>query len=667
MKRFVSTLRMALAVSLCVGLIQAILGTVMAAALFADRILAPRDFFAMRWHDGYTKIYQLGQQALCLPSGPSTFWGQGFFHKLLAAPELLAINLVVAVPFGLLLALIFSVPAQPRTGGESRTVGRLLAANVMVQGLVLAGTWLVPAIANLPDQASLKIVGRNLARDLFYGGGLAAALVLVVTALLLFPLRKRLARWGWRASAASLALCLLASGLSDLAPERPAAVLRTPAAAQVTAKDYNVILISIDSLRADHLSAYGYHRDTSPTIAALAREGVLFRSTSSTTSWTLPAHMSMLTGRSLLGHGVIFHDRSLTADVTTLAEALQSAGYVTGAIVSAPYVESRYGFDKGFDDYDDQTIHFESNDDSYKKVTAPTLQEAASRWLTRHRDDRFFLFLHYWDVHYDYAPGAPYSTMFDPHYQGTVNGDNFYFNPHVNKDMNSDDLDHVIALYDGEIRLVDDHLALLRKKLSELGTADRTIIVVTADHGDEFFEHGRKGHHRTLYDEVVLVPLVVYVPGVVPTSPEIAMESSIIDIMPTILSLVGAPVPGGVEGQDLSGVAFHGSPQWKRSVQGELYRRQSLNVQVSLRRDGRKIIHHFFNNRLEAFDLVNDPGEQVTVAADRDFITPLLEELTTWLNRSWSVFSHRIQEQGVYSLEMDKDTRERLKSLGYIQ
>jgi arylsulfatase A-like enzyme len=192
---------------------------------------------------------------------------------------------------------------------------------------------------------------------------------------------------GWKTAAALLAIAI-SSALVAQARALPTATAidatleerADPAGKPLPAlaPGYNLVLVSIDSLRSDHLDAYGYHRSTAPTISELAAEGVLFRNNSSATSWTLPAHMSMLTGRSLLGHGVIFDDRSLTADVPTLAESLQGAGYRTGAVVSAPNVEARYGFDRGFDDYDDRTISFATNGESYKTVPAPLLQKTTA-------------------------------------------------------------------------------------------------------------------------------------------------------------------------------------------------------------------------------------------------------------------------------------------------
>ncbi len=432
------------------------------------------------------------------------------------------------------------------------------------------------------------------------------------------------------------------------------------------AKDYNVILISIDTLRADHTSAYGYRRDTTPTLEALAAGGVRFASNSSTTSWTLPAHLSMLTGRLQLSHGVLDDRHALAPDVPTLAEELKRAGYVTGAVVSAPYLNRRYGFSRGFDHYDDETIHWKTHGESYRHVTAPMVQQAAAAWLREHASERFFLFLHYWDPHYDFAPGKPYDTMFDPDYRGSITGDNFYFDPAVNRRMNRRDLEHIIALYDGEIRLVDDHLAKLRTTLALLGVGDRTLLVVTGDHGEEFFEQGYKAHRRSLYDEVLRVPLIKKVPGVPPKKRLVTMETSIADVAPTILALVGGGPLQGAEGIELATIAYGDRPEARRRTIAELYRAESLNVQISVREPGRKLIHHFNRPRMEIYDIAADPGERVRLPAQLGFVGGLSEELTAYLNRAWPSFRHRVGGGRTNTLAMDRETEERLRALGYV-
>jgi arylsulfatase A-like enzyme len=260
--------------------------------------------------------------------------------------------------------------------------------------------------------------------------------------------------------------------------------------------------------------------------------------------------------------------------------------------------------------------------------------------------------------------------MFDPDYDGDVTGDDFYFSDAIHPGMAPRDLEHVLALYDGEIRLVDDQIKRFRQNLDRLGLGEKTVIVVTSDHGDEFFEHGRKGHHRTLYDEVIRVPMVFYVPGEVVEKPglRVKSESSIIDIAPTMLSLAGIDKPEGLEGRD-HGSLFSGTPEpvAGRAVFAELYRKGSLNVQVSIRRDGKEAIHHFGRRRLEVFDVANDPSEQDPRSAAEARDWGLMSGLRDWLDVRWKEFERRERSGGAEHVEADSATTEALRALGYVE
>jgi arylsulfatase A-like enzyme len=664
------------AAGLALGVVQALLETLVIAFLHADYVLAPRVFFNVRMYDAFSKLYTTAADAVGITVSTQGFLGVGFGAKFAMLPELLAVNAVVGVVVGALLgllavavsALVSSARSSAGSSEDAAGTARSLVLVLALAALVLhALDWF--AGVHFPIDPSFGEMLHNMARNFIFDGTVVAVCVVVVAVI---PARMLAARLAAARQLPALA-CVLALAAGLWLGLRPAPYLAAlpggtiteavPAPESAIAEGYNVVLVSIDSLRSDHLGAYGYDKNTSPTIDALARDGVLCEHNSSTTAWTLPGHMSILTGRSLLGHGVVADDRMLTDDVATLAESFSAAGYATGAVVSAPYVEARYGFGRGFDDYDDKTIAFATHGESYKRVTAPLLQDTAAEWLSDKADRNFFLFLHYWDVHYDYAPGPPYDSMFDPGYEGDMDGRNFYFDPRVNPDMDEADLDHVLALYDGEIRLVDDHLAKLRGTLNELGVADRTIIVVTSDHGDEFFEHGRKGHHRTLYDEILRVPLVIYVPGVKAVTPVLEMETSIIDIMPTLLSLVGLPIPVGVEGADLSGVGWSGDEQWDRLTLSELYRLNSLNCQVSLRRQGDKSIHHLNWRRHERYRTDIDPYELDRLPVEAG----MMSELRSAMQRLWPVYWLRVAGEGVNELTVDDETEQRLRALGYME
>ena len=647
------------AVASVVGVVQAVLQTAVFAWLYRDLVFAPYRFFSRQMYDGFTKIYFWLGSYVPLPELMDRFLPQGIWSKVALFPDLAGANIFIAVAMSLLLA---PVVGKFFPDGRLRAA-RVVAVVVAIEVCVHLAVWV--ASVKVPMEPTIAKVARNLVRDGLHDGViLSVALACVAGALATLLLRRV------DAGSALVAVGILAAGLSFQDARISTAGVPGkgfPAAGGAPAQGMNVILMSIDSLRADHLGAYGYKRETSPVIDRLAREGVLFRHCSSTTSWTLPAHMSLLTGRSLLGHGVVGDDRALSPGVDTLAESFLEAGYSTGAVVSAPYVNSRYGFDRGFQRYDDDTISFDTNESSYKSVTAPLLIDTATDWIDGNSERPFFLFLHFWDVHYDFAPGPPYDTMFDPDYQGSVTGDDFYFSPEIHAGMDPRDLEHVKALYDGEIRLVDDHIGKLIAYLEKRGLAERTVIVVTADHGDEFFEHGKKGHHRTLYEEVLAVPLVVYVPGYRPARGMIQAESSVIDVMPTVLGLTGIPVPTRVEGMDWTPALAGGIPQQRLGVFAELYRKGSLNVQVSSVRARQKTIHHFDYRKLESYDLRADPGEQDGLPASAEPTTQSLDRLTHWLNQRWGAYSRREKKEGITPVVVDAKTTDALRALGYIE
>ncbi len=437
----------------------------------------------------------------------------------------------------------------------------------------------------------------------------------------------------------------------------------------------NVLLVSIDSLRADHLHAYGYPRETSPAIDALARDGALFRVVVAPSSWTLPSHMTLLTALPPELHGVTTNERRLEPRALTLAEVLRDAGYATAGFVAAPYVRAMYGFDQGFDVYD-ESIVAEGLFDSLLGVTSPESTRLVTRyleeWNTAGRKKPFFVFLHLWDVHYDYQPPPPYDTMFDPDYDGPITGKDFLFDPNIRKGMPERDYAHVLALYDGEIRFVDEHIGRIVDHLRTLGVLDETVVVVTSDHGEEFLEHGRKGHGETLYDEVLLVPLVIRFPPGVARGRVIAEQVRLMDVAPTILALAGVPrpeafgTPPGTEHGALS-LASALAPRSPADVP-ELVAFSTTTMakatRSSTRRpDAKLIVHSPGPPRPELYDLKNDPREQSNLArgaSPPSFLRSLEEQLAAWQS-TWQE-----HDQLASALQVPPDQRERLRALGYV-
>jgi arylsulfatase A-like enzyme len=300
----------------------------------------------------------------------------------------------------------------------------------------------------------------------------------------------------------------------------------------------NILLISIDSLRADHLGSYGYSRDTSPHIDALASQGARFATAIAPAPWTLPSHITMLTGRHPAAHGVNNTDRRLADEIPTLAEVLRGQGYATAGFVAGPYLRRDYGYSRGFDLYDDSLVA--DGRDSHRGTTSPELVANLSTWLAGEREAEqpkpFFAFLHIWDVHYDFAPPPPFDTLFDPSYEGVVDGRDIGL---LKSSIPERDLEHVVALYDGEIRFADRELGVLFAKLRAWGLWNNTIVVLTADHGEEFFEHGKLGHLFHIFDEAIQVPLIVRYPPVIEAGLVLDEQVRLMDIAPTILGLAG--------------------------------------------------------------------------------------------------------------------------------
>ena len=440
----------------------------------------------------------------------------------------------------------------------------------------------------------------------------------------------------------------------------------------------NILLISIDSLRADHLSSYGYPRKTSPNIDVVAAQGALFKIVVAPSTWTLPTHLSMLTSLAPEEHGVVKDKMRLSEKAVLLQEVLWRSGYTTAGFVAGPYLDAKYGFSKGFDYYDDFSAIKSREKLSHRGITSPKSYRIFNRWLTRWdrkgRRRPFFVFLHMWDVHFDYAPPAPYDTMFDPDYKGDITSDDFIDNPRIRPNMNPRDLEHIIALYDGEIRFTDMWLGKVFDRLKELGVWDNTIIVITSDHGDEFFEHGMKGHRANLYGTTTLVPLIIRYPPQVPAGKVVERQVRLIDIPPTILTLAGltppadfgTPALSGTEtASDLTPFVLAASTQDLPGLLafGDLH--LARGKYASIQNERYKLILYNENGgrtSIELYDLRTDLDERHNIAQDRqDLVVQLREQLVNWRANRTSV------SKPAETIELGTEHERMLRSLGYIQ
>jgi arylsulfatase A-like enzyme len=284
---------------------------------------------------------------------------------------------------------------------------------------------------------------------------------------------------------------------------------------------YNVIMISLDTVRRDHLGCYGYGKEVSPTLDGLARDGILFEDGVANCGWTLPQHVTMLTGVYPITHGLVYLKRKgvIPRKFKTLAEILQAAGYTTlGFCNQNGYGGGwRYGFHRGMNSF---TNVFHYNNMMEKVVPH------AMEYMTLLREKPFFMYIHTNDTHEPFAASEPYGSMWGSSYENR---------------------------YEGEITYVDNYLGVILERLEELGLTDKTLVVATSDHGSEFKEHGFLEKKLNLYEEILQVPMLMRLPGVLPAGLRVAGQAQTVDLMTTILDICGFNAPEGIDGRSMLG------------------------------------------------------------------------------------------------------------------
>ncbi|GEM_PF-352929 len=421
-----------------------------------------------------------------------------------------------------------------------------------------------------------------------------------------------------------------------------------------------VLLIVVDTLRSDHLGAYGYARDTSPHLDALAQEAVLFEQTYSTSSWTLPSVASIMTSVPPHQHGAEDAETRLPSALPTLAEAFSAQGFPATAFVTHLYVGSRFGLDKGFDSF-----HEFGLDERFEEGLQPRADAVNAEvmpWLTAQGDTPWFLYLHYFDPHWDYDAPEPWGSRYtDPGYTGSANGTLAFLGQYVPHDqrMSEADRQHLLDLYDGEIAFTDHHLGALVAHLKAEDLWDDTLVVVTADHGEEFQEHGSVHHIRTLYEEVVRVPLLVKPAGGRPAlwPARVSTPVSTMDVAPTLLSMAGLQAPDTFRGASLEEVIAgeRATPPFMRTV-------RHASDKAAVRVGDRKLIHQFTQGStgVVVYDLADDPGEQRPVE-QADDARALDQVLIDVLNTPPPV--PLVMERATLSGEDE----EALRALGYVE
>lgn len=389
----------------------------------------------------------------------------------------------------------------------------------------------------------------------------------------------------------------------------------------------NILYIDIDSLRADHLGCYGYPLPTSPCIDRLAAEGVTCESLFACGIPTHPAHATLYTGLHPIAHGIVCHGGAadLSPRTPVLPELLQQAGLTTCAIDNL--ADSKPWFARGYEFY----INPSHRHRMRLMVTAEELNARAVPWLRQHRDERFFLFVHYWDPHTPYLPPARLRGLF---YQGSPSAPEHTSLAAVDGQPLGDfwrrhwfdklapgltDADYVRAMYDAEVRYVDEAVGELLDTLEDLGLAEDTLVLVSADHGESLLEHNILFEHHGLYDVTTRVPFIVRWPagGVVGGRSDSALHDQT-DVLPTLLAALGVEPPQGIDGRDLLANLQGSSAAGREEVVCE---ECTWQMKWALRTRTHKLIlarepDLHGTPPLELFDLRADPGERCNLAEE---------------------------------------------------
>jgi len=440
-------------------------------------------------------------------------------------------------------------------------------------------------------------------------------------------------------------------------------------------KKTNIILISIDTLRADHLACYGYKRNTSPNIDKLASESAVFKNNYSTSPWTLPAHVSLFTSLYEVKHQVSKEDEGIRPFQTTLSGILKNNGYFCAAITGGGFVSSLFGFSQGFDSYTQHNIGV------FSEEAARWTYEQTSKWLDRNKDKNFFLFIHTYQTHTPYACPSPYNTMFC---HEDAKWDSISYQNHLggNKGryqiFSEDEQQNIIDIYDGEIRYTDEILIKpLIEKLKSLSLYRDALIIFTSDHGEEFYDHKGWGHSHSLYNELLKVPLIIKFPDNKYAGENFDNIVRLVDIMPTILDEINVginqqyldgkslfPILKHKETSDRTFLAYKqgyllNHPLPEKYAMNDGTNKLIFNKELSKKERSYFIESPPLQDKFELYDLDLDSLELKNLASEKP-------NLVRDIFRRIENFNKKIKKIEPSKLKVDEKIKKKLKALGYI-
>jgi arylsulfatase A-like enzyme len=387
-------------------------------------------------------------------------------------------------------------------------------------------------------------------------------------------------------------------------------------------KDYNVVLVSFDALQAAHVGSLGYKRNVTPTIDAMAKEGFNFTRNMSVASWTVPASMTWFTGVYPSEHRLtnkfavlnppnnkLSNLKELSPDLVTLAEVLKENGYATGGFTGNAGVSGGFGYNQGFDQY-----FFEKGKFGSMGISIPKAMD----WLKENKNKKFFMFLHGYDMHGQNVPAEGFDYRFvdkgyDKKFTGSAKEQEALREEGLEKGsvaLRDEDVKFWRAIYDEKIQRADTMFKGFLAELEKMGLMDKTIFVLTSDHGTEFHEHKRFDHGFSLYDELIHVPLIIKLPKV-KAGKVIKDQVSSIDVMPTVLDLLDVKISDKLKKQ-LRGASLVPALKGKtvaKDVYSETDYRQYTYKRSIITKDGWKFIYTLEDKSRELYNLNTDPGE----------------------------------------------------------
>jgi arylsulfatase A-like enzyme len=412
-------------------------------------------------------------------------------------------------------------------------------------------------------------------------------------------------------------------------PERPGAARRI------------LIWISQDTVRADHLSAYGYPRPTTPRFDRLARDFALFENGVATASWTLPSLASQFTSRYPSFHGAVTEGQARDPAALSLFEILSRSGFTVLGVSGNLFVSDDFGLASGFD-----TLW-------YTEAHADDVSGLAERTLDEWPGGDLALFVHYQDPHHPYTPPPPYDEAFDHGFRGTVDT------------RNPAHVEHTKALYDGEIAYTDHEIQQLLRVLKTKGILDRALVVYSADHGEEFLDHGGWAHARTVYQELVHVPFALRIPDVAPR--RVGQVVSLVDLAPTVLDAFGIAAPQTFQGRSLLPF-LRGGTLVDEPAYAETQRNAEKRHLVAVREGKLKYVLATHPGLVaapevlkeELYDVEADPSERKPLAS-RPETERLRRYALGYLTRAAA------ESRPAHASRVSPETEDRLRALGYIQ